>query len=253
MLDAVANARRAPTTCDCGAPVPWGSHFCANCGRPVGGEPVDRLPRLRASSSRRRRASARAAAGPPSSTATPIEERCRPKASTRRSPTRRSIAAPIPGSAKPGRSRRTNGSARAARTPYAEGQEYCLECGQRLPATSGVVAVLGSAWRSGSAGIPATGSGRRCSRFSSRSWPASSRRSGVADRSSSAADDRRRYDRAPRASRTRPPARAARRRRRPTTPATSPKPPPPPSGEDARLVACEQERLDDRPRLGARI
>jgi hypothetical protein len=40
MLDAVANARRAPTTCECGAPVPWGSHFCANCGRPVGAEPV---------------------------------------------------------------------------------------------------------------------------------------------------------------------------------------------------------------------
>ena len=40
MLHAVATARRAPTTCDCGAPVPWGSHFCANCGRPVGGEPV---------------------------------------------------------------------------------------------------------------------------------------------------------------------------------------------------------------------
>jgi predicted nucleic acid-binding Zn ribbon protein len=40
MLQAVATARRAPTTCDCGAPVPWGSHFCANCGRPVGGEPV---------------------------------------------------------------------------------------------------------------------------------------------------------------------------------------------------------------------
>jgi hypothetical protein len=40
MLDAVAVARRAPSTCDCGAPVPWGSHFCANCGRPVGGEPV---------------------------------------------------------------------------------------------------------------------------------------------------------------------------------------------------------------------
>src|SRR5207237_5753396 len=36
MLAAVASARRAPTTCDCGAPVPWGSHFCANCGRPVG-------------------------------------------------------------------------------------------------------------------------------------------------------------------------------------------------------------------------
>ena len=40
MLASVASARRAPTTCECGAPVPWGSHFCANCGRPVGAEPV---------------------------------------------------------------------------------------------------------------------------------------------------------------------------------------------------------------------
>jgi DNA-directed RNA polymerase subunit RPC12/RpoP len=40
MLASVANARRAPTACQCGAPVPWGSHFCANCGRPVGVEPV---------------------------------------------------------------------------------------------------------------------------------------------------------------------------------------------------------------------
>jgi hypothetical protein len=40
MLEAVATARQAPTTCDCGAPVPWGSHFCANCGRPVGSETV---------------------------------------------------------------------------------------------------------------------------------------------------------------------------------------------------------------------
>jgi DNA-directed RNA polymerase subunit RPC12/RpoP len=40
MLEAVASARRAPTTCECGAPVPWGSHFCANCGRPVGAQPV---------------------------------------------------------------------------------------------------------------------------------------------------------------------------------------------------------------------
>lgn len=40
MLSAVASARRAPTTCECGAPVPWGSHFCANCGRPTSGEPV---------------------------------------------------------------------------------------------------------------------------------------------------------------------------------------------------------------------
>lgn len=31
--------------------------------------------------------------------------------------------------------------------PYAEGQEYCLECGERLPRRSGVVARLGSGWR----------------------------------------------------------------------------------------------------------
>ena len=32
-------------------------------------------------------------------------------------------------------------------TPYGEGQEYCLECGRRLPAGSGLVAALGSRWR----------------------------------------------------------------------------------------------------------
>jgi hypothetical protein len=31
--------------------------------------------------------------------------------------------------------------------PFAEGQEYCLECGARIPARSGLVASLGSAWR----------------------------------------------------------------------------------------------------------
>jgi predicted nucleic acid-binding Zn ribbon protein len=40
MLAAVSSARRAPSTCQCGAPVPWGSHFCANCGRPVCGHPL---------------------------------------------------------------------------------------------------------------------------------------------------------------------------------------------------------------------
>ena len=32
-------------------------------------------------------------------------------------------------------------------TPYTDGQEYCLECGQRLPAATGAVAFLGSVWR----------------------------------------------------------------------------------------------------------
>jgi hypothetical protein len=40
MLVSMAAARRAPTACECGAPIPWGSHFCANCGRPVGEEAV---------------------------------------------------------------------------------------------------------------------------------------------------------------------------------------------------------------------
>jgi Double zinc ribbon len=40
MLSTVASARQAPRACECGAPVAWGSHFCGNCGRPVGSEPV---------------------------------------------------------------------------------------------------------------------------------------------------------------------------------------------------------------------
>jgi membrane protease subunit (stomatin/prohibitin family) len=41
MLSAVTASRAAPAgRCACGAPVIWGSHFCANCGRPVGGVSV---------------------------------------------------------------------------------------------------------------------------------------------------------------------------------------------------------------------
>jgi hypothetical protein len=29
-----------PGRCECGAPLVWGSHFCANCGRPIGDEAV---------------------------------------------------------------------------------------------------------------------------------------------------------------------------------------------------------------------
>jgi hypothetical protein len=32
-------------------------------------------------------------------------------------------------------------------TPYSEGQEYCLECGERLPAAPGLRTRLGSRWR----------------------------------------------------------------------------------------------------------
>jgi hypothetical protein len=36
-----AARRRIPAgRCECGAPLPWGSHFCPNCGRPAGDRPV---------------------------------------------------------------------------------------------------------------------------------------------------------------------------------------------------------------------
>jgi predicted nucleic acid-binding Zn ribbon protein len=46
LLDAAATARRqgVGVRCTCGAPIQWGSHFCANCGRPVGAEPVVSCP-----------------------------------------------------------------------------------------------------------------------------------------------------------------------------------------------------------------
>ena len=46
LLEASVGARRsgAGDRCTCGAPIQWGSHFCANCGRPVGEEPVVACP-----------------------------------------------------------------------------------------------------------------------------------------------------------------------------------------------------------------
>jgi predicted amidophosphoribosyltransferase len=42
LLAASVSARRpAPAArCACGAPLVWGSHFCANCGRPVSATPA---------------------------------------------------------------------------------------------------------------------------------------------------------------------------------------------------------------------
>ncbi|MFL5944140.1 MAG: zinc ribbon domain-containing protein [Gaiellaceae bacterium] len=41
LLAATVSARRAAPAarCECGAPIVWGSHFCANCGRPVAASP----------------------------------------------------------------------------------------------------------------------------------------------------------------------------------------------------------------------
>jgi predicted nucleic acid-binding Zn ribbon protein len=46
LLEVSVDARRQAGggRCTCGAPIQWGSHFCANCGRPVGEEPVVACP-----------------------------------------------------------------------------------------------------------------------------------------------------------------------------------------------------------------
>ncbi len=41
---AAARGRLPAARCTCGAPVPWGSHFCPNCGRPAGDETVRACP-----------------------------------------------------------------------------------------------------------------------------------------------------------------------------------------------------------------
>jgi hypothetical protein len=37
---AAARSRIPAGRCECGAPLPWSSHFCPNCGRPAGDRPV---------------------------------------------------------------------------------------------------------------------------------------------------------------------------------------------------------------------
>jgi hypothetical protein len=46
LLEASLAARRSSLgdRCECGAPIVLGSHFCANCGRPVSDEPVVACP-----------------------------------------------------------------------------------------------------------------------------------------------------------------------------------------------------------------
>lgn len=36
----LSSATRRGPRCECGAPIPWGAHFCQNCGRPAGPRPV---------------------------------------------------------------------------------------------------------------------------------------------------------------------------------------------------------------------
>ena len=36
----LSSARGRTPRCECGAPIPWGAHFCQNCGRPSGPRPV---------------------------------------------------------------------------------------------------------------------------------------------------------------------------------------------------------------------
>lgn len=36
----LSSATRRGPRCECGAPIPWGAHFCQNCGRAAGPRPV---------------------------------------------------------------------------------------------------------------------------------------------------------------------------------------------------------------------
>ena len=146
MLEAVATARRAPTTCECGAPVPWGSHFCANCGRPVGAEPVVACE----------------GCGHPLPADASFCAQLRPAGRDQRRGRAREPELPKPpehaGRRDDPALGRSAGSARWPQpederrcprcgTPYAEGQEYCLECGERLPARAEPATRLGDRWR----------------------------------------------------------------------------------------------------------
>ena len=46
LLASATSVRRKPPAarCSCGAPILWGSHFCANCGRPVTTETEGQAP-----------------------------------------------------------------------------------------------------------------------------------------------------------------------------------------------------------------
>ena len=46
LLATATAVRRTPpgARCTCGAPILWGSHFCANCGRPVATETAGQAP-----------------------------------------------------------------------------------------------------------------------------------------------------------------------------------------------------------------
>jgi Double zinc ribbon len=41
---AVSRRRSPAGRCECGASLPWASHFCPNCGRPAGSQPVVACP-----------------------------------------------------------------------------------------------------------------------------------------------------------------------------------------------------------------
>lgn len=46
LLATATAVRRTPPAarCSCGAPILWGSHFCANCGRAVAADPESQTP-----------------------------------------------------------------------------------------------------------------------------------------------------------------------------------------------------------------
>ena len=227
MLDAVATARRAPTTCECGAPVPWGSHFCAELRPPGRRRARRRLRGLRSSAPGRRqllRAAAADRSRPSRESRSRGRGRSRAGASETSSPrsTRRSCTRPIPGSARLARPR-TNGAAHAAARRTARARSTASSAASGCPRGRASSRRSARAGAGGSAGTPATGSGRPCSRSSSRSSAGVVSAVWLADDSSSASDTivarPPAHDEHPRRPRPRP----SRRRRRPPQPRPRPR------------------------------
>ena len=133
-----AARRRIPAgRCECGAPLPWGSHFCPNCGRPAGERAVV----------------ACAECGHPLPGRRALLRQLRRDRGGRRgsSPARSRSPRPMPA---PPEACLTCGTA------VEPGQEYCLECGARVVPARRFSARRARVGAARGAATPETGCGR---------------------------------------------------------------------------------------------
>ena len=161
LLAASVSVRRAAPAarCACGAPLVWGSHFCANCGRPAAATPpVVGCPQCGSALAADAKFCAvcgKAVTPAQQSEAAAVKPQSRADRGAARARARAlgAMSAPPPSGPQCPRCGAT----------YGPDQEYCLECGQRLDPPGGVFGRLAGAGSAGFRGIRATGSGPSCS------------------------------------------------------------------------------------------